>query len=513
VREKRRAGAAGASTPHVAVAPSLILVGAVCLLLLLVTFAAAVSLPIALLYAFPIALATFTAIVAIERARRSQELVARLNERERRHRQLLESMTRVGKELVTSKRWEAIARHLTESLARDLELDAAWMFRSHPGPDGTQLTLLACSGRHPGCDVMQAEGTMAAALSHRVELDAESASDARSRYPAIEPAAVEDGIEARVVLPVFVRGSSSGVVFLGQCGRHAWSDDELSIARATVALLGLAMESASSHRATIDALVRLEEVTQMKSDFLMTVSHELRTPMTVLLGYVDMIEDGTLGKVPRRWEKPIGHIEAKLRELNRVVRMVLEAARVDGPAVDVKLAEVDLASLLEMAVASQEAEAEASRHKLRLLPSPQDSAARCDRDKLLVVVRNLIENAIHYSPPRTRVEVGLKAGRDDVEIFVADRGSGIPGPQKDKIFEQFYRIDRPETRDTSGTGLGLFIVRQLVEVHGGQIGVKDRPGGGSVFTVTIPRDPRVGDRRGGAGAGSLPHSRAAASPG
>ena len=436
-------------------------------------------------------LVTVVSIAASEWVRRSERLVVLLNQRERRHRQMLETMTKVGQELVTSKRWEAIAEHSMASLARDLELDIAWMFRRAPAEGDDTLTLLASNGMPPAREVsLLNDGSMGHVVRTGDTLRVESAAALAHLHPDLRVSQLEAGIEARLVLPVFVKGAASGVVLLGCRRPRTWTNEEIGIASAIVNQLGLAMENASAYRSTIEALVRMEEISQMKSDFLKTVSHELRTP-TVLTGYVEMMKDGSLGRVPDGWLKPMTQLEAKVDELNRLVHMMLEASRAEGPTLKVNLQDVDVRATVAHAVEAMQPDAERASHVLRVHLPEDELRAQADRDKLLVVLRNLVENAVKYSPEAPEVDIGVSAEASAVHIWVADRGMGVPEAEKKNIFEQFHRIDRPETAAIGGSGLGLFIVRQLVEVQGGQISVADRDGGGSVFSFNLPREPTM----------------------
>jgi two-component system phosphate regulon sensor histidine kinase PhoR len=433
-------------------------------------------------------LVTAVSVAGSEWARRSESLVRLLNQRELRHRQLLETMTKVGQELVASKRWEVIADHMMASLVRDLELDAAWMFVRDVSGMESRLLLLATAGDAPAMATLQSgEGSPGRVLRTGKVILARSRAELLAAEPGLKPTLLEAEMEAVLALPVTVKSATAGVVMLGARRARVWRKDEVGIAAALVNQLGLAMENASAYRSTIEALVRLEEISQLKSDLLKTVSHELRTPMTVLAGYMDMMRDGSLGNVPAEWEKPLEQVGAKVAELNRLVQMMLDASRAEGPTMQVNLEEVDIGAAVAMAVSAQEDEAQRLHRSLRLEVPRQEVRGRADRDKILVVLRNLIENAIKYSPEDSTIDIGLSAGPDVVRVWVADRGTGIPDDDKARVFEQFHRIERPETRNVGGTGLGLFIVKQLVEVQGGQIVVEDRPGGGSIFTFAIPR--------------------------
>ncbi|MDP9325240.1 MAG: HAMP domain-containing histidine kinase, partial [Candidatus Dormibacteraeota bacterium] len=258
------------------------------------------------------------------------------------------------------------------------------------------------------------------------------------------------------------------------------------IATALVNQLGLAMENASAYRAAIEAMVRLEEVNQLKSNFMKTASHELRTPMTVLSGYMDMMSDGSLGDVPDGWAKPISQVKLKVVELNRLVQMMLDASRSESADLKLNIEDTDIAPVLELAIAAQEADAERAGANLQFDVPREPVTARFDRDKILVVLRNLVENAVKYSPAGSAIDIGQQEVDGTVKIWVADRGPGIPAGDKAHIFEQFYRVQRPEQEAIGGTGLGLYIVRQLTEAQGGTIAIEDRSGGGSIFTITLP---------------------------
>ena len=405
---------------------------------------------------------------------------------------MIDTMTKVGQELVASKRWEVIADYMMSSLVRDLGLDSAWMFhRDTSGPE-TRLVLLASAGDAPAiASVAPGRGAPGWVLRTGRAVQARSRRELLEYQPGLELTPLEELMQAILALPVVVKGATAGVVMLGSRRPRAWRNEDVGIAGALVNQLGLAMENASAYRSTIEALVRLEEINQLRSDLLKTVSHELRTPMTVLAGYFDMMRDGTLGDVPAKWVKPLEQVSAKIEELNRVVQMMLDASRAEGPTLEVSLQALDIGSLLSMAVAAQEGQAERAGQSLRLETPREAVVAHADHDKLLVVLRNLIENAIKYSPEGGVVDVGLAADTDAVRIWVADRGIGIAEDDKVRIFEQFQRVNRSETRGVGGTGLGLFIVKQLVEAQGGRVTVEDRPSGGSVFAFSIPRHPEV----------------------
>jgi signal transduction histidine kinase len=434
-----------------------------------------------------LALLAVLGIGGAEWSRRSDDLLAELTESDQRHRQVLETMTMVGRELVTEKRVDIIAKLVMDSLVRDLQLDAAWVYQRKAVEGSARLDLLAVAGIEPAEPVIPAgSGLLGRALDtgHVVLV---GSSEELDRVGLRERFEEDAGIVASIAIPLFVRGKTWGTVLLGDRAPRQWTEEETGIASALVNQLGLAMENANATRSNIEAMVRLEEVNQLKSDFLKTASHELRTPMTVVGGYVDMMADGSLGDVPPAWRMPIDQVKSKFKELNRLVQMILDAARSDQPALKVHLENVEVGDLVETAVTAQQSETANAGRRLRMEPRRVEIRARLDRDKVLVAVRNLIENATKYSPPGSDIDIGFQDGDGSVKLWVADRGPGIKDQEKPRIFDQFYRVDRTETSGVSGSGLGLFIVRQMTEAQGGRVLVEDRPGGGTVFTLLFPR--------------------------
>ena len=231
----------------------------------------------------------------------------------------------------------------------------------------------------------------------------------------------------------------------------------------------------------------LEALNQHQSDLLQTVTHELRTPVTVIDGYVEMFVDGSLGAAPAGWAVPLSALHGKVREVNRLVQMLLESARADTRPTEAEIEEVDATEVAASAVSAQRLQASQTGHQLRLHAPEGPVPVLCDPTKLTVVMRNLIENAVKYSPAHSIVDVAVAPAGESVELFVSDRGPGVPRADRSRIFEQFHRLRQPETRGVGGTGLGLFIVRQMLSAQGGSICVEDRDGGGSTFTVTVPR--------------------------
>ncbi len=173
--------------------------------------------------------------------------------------------------------------------------------------------------------------------------------------------------------------------------------------------------------------------------------------------------------------------------MERLVNDLLRLARLDAGQETLDRTRCSLAALVTAVEHDLKTNLDARQQRLNVSIPEEAAAVDADPAKLQDVLRNLIENASNYSPEGAVVEISSRRTDGTVEVSIADRGPGIPPTDLPRIFERFYRVDRSRTRDPGGTGLGLSIVRHLVELHGGTVSAANRDGGGSVFTVRLPR--------------------------
>jgi two-component system phosphate regulon sensor histidine kinase PhoR len=231
----------------------------------------------------------------------------------------------------------------------------------------------------------------------------------------------------------------------------------------------------------------LRRADQIRRDFVANVSHELRTPLTAIRGYVEALIDG-----PPDVDNTRRFIEIIARHTTRMERLVkdlLRLARLDARQEVLDVAPCELHQLFNAVVAEMAPAIDAKRQRVTVRVDPAACLVDADPAKLHDVVRNLVENAVNYSPDEA--EIQLAARRDDglVQIEVEDSGPGIPPEDLGRVFERFYRVDKSRSRP-GGTGLGLAIVKHLVELHGGEARAANRPQGGAIFTVTLPSAPQ-----------------------
>jgi signal transduction histidine kinase len=244
--------------------------------------------------------------------------------------------------------------------------------------------------------------------------------------------------------------------------------------------------SAQLEAAVARATHRLREIDRAKSEFLSVVSHELRTPITALEGFAELL---LAREVPAdKARRYLGHVLDESRRLGRIVGDLLDLARIEsGRPWSVRPEPLDLTEMLERN--ADLAGTQSSAHRIRWWVREPLPRLDADRDAVDRVVKNLLSNAIKYSPGGG--EVRLSAGPVEsepgaMEILVEDEGVGIGPEAIERIFDKYVRIASPETAGIRGLGLGLPVVRALVEAHGGRVEVRSEPGRGSAFRVILP---------------------------
>ncbi len=246
--------------------------------------------------------------------------------------------------------------------------------------------------------------------------------------------------------------------------------------------------SAIPVRADRSVLLVVRDVTEarrleaVRRDFVANASHELKTPAASIRAAAETLRDGAIEDPPAA-HRFTEQLEREAMRLSRIVSDLLDLSRLEGGS--------ELADRVRLdAVAADEIErledrAEEAAVELALHADRVPSVAGSGRD-LALLVRNLVDNAVRYTPPSGRVDVTVTSRNGEVVLRVADTGLGIPQRDLPRIFERFYRVDRARSRETGGTGLGLAIVKHVAENHGGEVTVTSELAAGSTFEVRLP---------------------------
>ncbi|MSO49969.1 MAG: HAMP domain-containing sensor histidine kinase, partial [Acidobacteria bacterium] len=231
-------------------------------------------------------------------------------------------------------------------------------------------------------------------------------------------------------------------------------------------------------------VTELRQADQARRDFVANVSHELRTPLTAIRGYVEALLDSPLDR--DQTQKFLAIVARHAARMERLVTDLLRLARLDARQETLDQTLCQTQPLLAAVVAEMDNAVEARDLRVTTRVNPDAEVVFGDPAKLHDVFRNLLENAINYSPQGGEIEMAAIRDGNVVDVSVSDSGPGIPEGELNRIFERFYRVDRSRTRDPGGTGLGLSIVRHLVELHGGRVWALNRKGGGAVVHVRLP---------------------------
>jgi signal transduction histidine kinase len=235
-----------------------------------------------------------------------------------------------------------------------------------------------------------------------------------------------------------------------------------------------------------DLLRRERLANRMKDEFLMTVSHELRTPLTAIYGWARMLVTGQIRDDQKR--RAVETIERNARAQMQLVNDLLDVSRAISGKVRLDVQPVDLGEVVLAAIDSMQPAADAKGIALEAVLDPNARPISGDRDRMQQVVWNLVSNAIKFTPGGGRVQVTLQRRDAHIEIAVSDTGSGIEPEFLPHVFDRFRQADAGTTRQHGGLGLGLAIVRHLVELHGGSVMVESAgAGAGTTFRVQIPQ--------------------------
>jgi two-component system phosphate regulon sensor histidine kinase PhoR len=228
----------------------------------------------------------------------------------------------------------------------------------------------------------------------------------------------------------------------------------------------------------------LRRADQIRRDFVANVSHELRTPLTAIRGYVEALLDEGAGDAEGT-QKFLEIIARHTTRMERLVKDLLRLARLDARQEVLEMARCDIRQIFSGVIADLSPTIESKRQRVTIDVPPEAAQVDGDPAKLHDIVRNLVENAVNYSPDGADVRLAASRLNGTYTITVADSGPGIPPEDLGRVFERFYRVDRSRARP-GGTGLGLAIVKHLVELHGGEARAENAATGGAVFTISLP---------------------------
>ncbi len=296
---------------------------------------------------------------------------------------------------------------------------------------------------------------------------------------------IDHGVAELVVVPIGAGPEAFGMFVLARSvGGARWTESESWAALGIGHDLGRALLSTRARERELELMAELRRLDAYRSELIRTVSHELKNPLGVIVGHVEMLE--SMSGLPVEAEPSLRALGRSSSRLTGVVDDLLLLSRIGNPDTPLDRHPVDLAPILRDVLEDETVHARHAGVHLRPPSYAGDLVVPGDAKELLRLVANLVNNAIKYSTSGGRVETELERAGDTVVFRCRDDGLGISGPDRQRLFNEFFRSTNPEALARPGTGLGLAIVARIASRHGGRIDVESTLGVGTTFRVTLP---------------------------
>jgi signal transduction histidine kinase len=234
------------------------------------------------------------------------------------------------------------------------------------------------------------------------------------------------------------------------------------------------------------ALERLSELNQLKADFVANISHELRTPMTHIIGYVDLLMDDTFGPISPQQREALETVHRAAERLNGLIDDLIQFSDTSRGGITLTCQSVALRELIQETLSRMMSKAQRANVRIEVQLPSDLPPVQADGRKITWVISQLVDNGIKFTPSGGKVILRAGGVSDRVWITVEDTGIGIPASRLNELFEPFHQLDGSITRRQGGTGMGLYLCKQIVEAHGSRITLQSKEGSGSTFLFDLP---------------------------
>jgi len=328
------------------------------------------------------------------------------------------------------------------------------------------------------------------------------------KYPQLADSLVrEEGLKSIAAVPLRSSGRVTGTLLIACHSLHSFSSAEIHLLNTVGEGLGPALKNAELYEALreknrqldeqnqelrsrqqklLEKTREVEQASQLKSEFLANMSHELRTPLNVIIGFSELMLDEVPGPTNKKQRQCLEDILNSGRHLLGLIDQVLDLSKIESGRTELKLAEVALPGVIESLKNTMLPILKPRRQKLDISLEEELPPVYADKAKIRQVFFNLLSNSSRFTPDGGRIEIRAVKNGNHCQVSVTDNGTGIKKEDQARIFEPFCQLDNAPGRAEGGTGLGLVVVKQIVERHGGRVWFKSQYGEGSKFSFTLP---------------------------
>lgn len=303
----------------------------------------------------------------------------------------------------------------------------------------------------------------------------------------------DEVVRSLLVVPLIVRDKPIGTLTVDSAEPNTFSESDIQLMTIAAAQVSVAITNAhlfeELEARAMELKVaydELKESDRLKDELVQNVSHELRTPLTFVKGYVDLLMDGEMGLLESTQMDALQIISEKTNDITRIIEDIITLQRIDAGNLKTEIA--SMAEIIKTTVSAHRLVASQKGLTIQCdMSNTEKGLVRVDKGRINQVVDNLIGNAMKFSPDGGTITVSMRVRDDTVLVVIADEGIGMPPEQHERIFDRFYQIDGSSRRRFGGTGIGLAIVKRVIDAHKGKIWVESELNQGSAFYFTLPR--------------------------
>ncbi|HEV8329390.1 MAG TPA: ATP-binding protein [Nitrospiraceae bacterium] len=405
---------------------------------------------------------------------------------------------------------EALMQKVLEALTSDLQYDRAMISFYDPVRRvvmdarmlgvSPEIQAFARDREIPVTDPMSPEGLVLLQGQPLLVGDVQAVWD--RIHPLNQQLALLTQTKAWIAVPLKIKDRIFGSLTVDRTQAHSLTQDDLELMRTVAHQVAIALDNASAYEQIeelnvgLEVKVRertadLEQADRLRSQFLSHVSHELKTPLTSIKGFLQNLLDGLTGPLNEKQQRYLSRMLENSDRLIRMIEALLDRTRIQSGRLDLVPGEIDLGSCVGDAVEQLRLLAQAKQQTLEAVAPSAPLIVWADRDRLIQIVTNLVQNAVKFTPEGGSIMVTVRQENQTFAgVTVRDTGPGVPPEFLDQIFDPFFRVKQVRS-GIKGLGLGLSIVRTLVELQGGTIAARSEPGQGAELYFTIPLLPTI----------------------